>query len=506
MKKQFQIFLILVSIVVNSVYGQTPKSWKYDFGTATGNLSPTSAAGVMSANDGISAHEHALLPAPADGQIARVWTGNSNVSGYTLVNSATIGSGSRLFFKAPASTSTSKFSILNIAGTSVISVGFRLKFQAGTTGDYRFAIGGDASTMDWSTAIPSSGATQFSNNINFNDASTSGLPAILLMHWNVASSNYKLSIREKRSTVSASLDGFKELDATLNPGVSFANGGEYYIQVYANNSATNATYTKINTTTHMGTTYTVAARSSHIWVNGIQLIYSTGNANFKDADNNLAADAALNAFVFLGYNATGNTAQAYLDDFTYANYMADLIALPIQLSAFNALPQNNSIKLNWTTETETNNSHFELLRSNNGISFSSIGTIKGNGTTSATQRYTYVDYKPLPGTSYYQLKQVDFDGNSSLSKMLAVKSLEDQTLFKVVAKPAQQAIELTFYADDHGVSSLRIIDVNGKKMLDKSIAVSKGHNRINVPANFQKGLYVANFKTANAISTVKFMY
>src|SRR5690606_18762441 len=147
-----------------------------NFGTGTGNLSPNSAKGILSANDGEPGHIHSLLPAPADGQIARVWTGNrinnadtaTYMGGFSLANTGTIGSGSRLHFEAAPTSSTHKFSILNIEGTALMSVGFKLKFEAGTDADYRFAIGRDASTMSWITdkengnnltyAMPSAGA------------------------------------------------------------------------------------------------------------------------------------------------------------------------------------------------------------------------------------------------------------------------------------------------------------------------------------------------------------
>lgn len=499
MKKQ----LLLISAV--ALFGfnvNAQKHWKYDFGNQIGNLSPTSAAGIASSDDGVSGHIHAILAAPKDKQIARIWTGNSNVSGFTLVNNATIGSGSRLLFKAPASTSTSKFSLLNIEGTSLMSIGYKIKFQAGTDADYRFVVGRDATTFNWTTA---SGATQFSNNINFNE--NNAQPAILMMQWTYSGGSYKLSIRDKQTvTTPQTVSGFKTLDATLNPNVSFINGGEYYIQIYANNSASSASYVITDPISKVVTNYTIASQASHIWVNGVRLVYNTNNFNFFDAGNNLAAGTALNALVFMGYNATNNDAQVFLDDFTYADYLTDLITLPIQLTDFKAVSQGNSVKLNWATATETNNAHFEVMRSENGKDFKSIATVKGGGNTQTEQLYTYTDQNPLTGTSYYQLKQADFDGTSSLSKIVVVKSLSTKNELNIVAKPSQQVIELAFFGDKAGIATINVLDLSGKKVLQKNINVVKGSQLVKLPFNLPRGLYVGSLKNEGIFTAQKFIF
>ncbi|RWU10791.1 T9SS type A sorting domain-containing protein [Pedobacter chitinilyticus] len=496
MKRQL---LLISALALFGFNVQAQKYWKYDFGTATGNLSPSSAAGIASSNDG--SHVHGTLAAPQDQQIARIWTGNSNVSGFTLVNTGTIGSGSRLLFKTPPTTSTSKFSILNIAGTSVMSIGFKMKFQSGTNADYRFVVGRDASTFNWTTA---SGGTQFSNNINFNEVNPQ--PAILMMHWNLSGGTYQLSVREKLTAGTPAVSGFKTLDPTLNPNISFVNGGEYYVQIYANNNATPATYDKTDAATEITTTYSIAAQASHIWVNGVRLIYDTNNYDFFDVGNNLAAGVALNAFVFLGYNATNNDAQVYLDNFTYANYLTDLVPLPIKLTSFNAVSSGHKVKINWATATETNNSHFEILRSENGSDFNVIATVKGSGNTNTEQLYSYTDQNPLPGNSYYQLRQVDFDGNSSLSKVVVVKTLWEKTALSVIAKPNQQAVEFAFMAENNGVATIKVSDLSGKKVLEQNIKVVKGQQVTQLPFNLPKGLYIGSLQQSGVLSSQKFIF
>jgi hypothetical protein len=99
--------------------------------------------------------------------------------------------------------------------------------------------------------------------------------------------------------------------------------------------------------------------------------------------------------------------------------------LPVELTEFNAVVYNSSVILKWVTASETNNEKFILQKSANGVYFSDIATIHGNGNSIITNYYQYVDKHPIEGISYYRLKQVDFDGVFSVSNILAVSFLPD---------------------------------------------------------------------------------
>jgi lysophospholipase L1-like esterase len=96
--------------------------------------------------------------------------------------------------------------------------------------------------------------------------------------------------------------------------------------------------------------------------------------------------------------------------------------LPVELTRFSArLTPPNDVLLEWETATETDNAYFEVQRSPDGKVFEEIGRVAGAGTTVVAQRYTYTDSAATPGTLYYRLKQVDTDGDSSLSQVVHVQ-------------------------------------------------------------------------------------
>lgn len=81
-------------------------------------------------------------------------------------------------------------------------------------------------------------------------------------------------------------------------------------------------------------------------------------------------------------------------------------------------------KLTWATAKEANNSHFEIERSIDGVNdFAVIGEVQGMGWKDTVTDYAFED-KSLPltgGNIFYRLKQVDFDGKNTYSKVFSLK-------------------------------------------------------------------------------------
>lgn len=99
-----------------------------------------------------------------------------------------------------------------------------------------------------------------------------------------------------------------------------------------------------------------------------------------------------------------------------------LTPLPVELVSFTAQLRNSQVQLNWTTASEKNNRGFEVQRSANGEQFSTVLYKEGRGTTAARTNYEAVDSKPMPGLSYYRLKQIDTDGKVSFTPPVAIKN------------------------------------------------------------------------------------
>ncbi|PTX22859.1 hypothetical protein C8N40_101687 [Pontibacter mucosus] len=109
--------------------------------------------------------------------------------------------------------------------------------------------------------------------------------------------------------------------------------------------------------------------------------------------------------------------------------------LPVELSRFEGKATQSGINLEWETASEINNSHFEVERSADGSAFEKLGSVAGHGNSVATIEYSYLDKHPNPGTNYYRLRQVDFDGKYEYSNVVAVTAPETTQALQVQIVP-----------------------------------------------------------------------
>ena len=116
------------------------------------------------------------------------------------------------------------------------------------------------------------------------------------------------------------------------------------------------------------------------------------------------------------------------------------LPLPIQLMYFTATPSESSVTLEWKTALEFNNDYFNVYRSIDGVTFEKIGKVKGHGTTQTPRTYHLMDRPLLPGTYYYRLEQVDYDGKSESFKIIIVQLYDEVSdkMFTLFPMPVPQ--------------------------------------------------------------------
>ncbi len=91
--------------------------------------------------------------------------------------------------------------------------------------------------------------------------------------------------------------------------------------------------------------------------------------------------------------------------------------LPVTLTSFTAERQNTGVQLGWITAAEQDNAYFAVERSPDGLTFTELGRVAGQGTRATAHSYTWRDERLPAGTTtlHYRLRQVDHDGTSSYS-------------------------------------------------------------------------------------------
>ena len=172
-------------------------------------------------------------------------------------------------------------------------------------------------------------------------------------------------------------------------------------------------------------------------------------------------------------------------------------ALPVTFVSFQGGASNNVIKLNWTTASEVNNSHFDIERSVDGINFTSIDKVNGNGTTELVKEYTTLDKSPIAGINYYRLKQVDYDGQSSYSDIISV-SYDSDDLFTANIYPNPASSEINIHVKKE--TSIVISDINGR--IVKKTIVDAINNNISI-SDLNAGMYMVKIGNQTGTKLVK---
>lgn len=97
------------------------------------------------------------------------------------------------------------------------------------------------------------------------------------------------------------------------------------------------------------------------------------------------------------------------------------ITLPIDLTSFNATPQDDRVVLDWTYENAVDFDKFVVEHSADGKVWAEVATIPllESASRSAGQNIQTIHYDPVRGVNYYRLKLVDIDGTYKYSKIVA---------------------------------------------------------------------------------------
>jgi photosystem II stability/assembly factor-like uncharacterized protein len=183
--------------------------------------------------------------------------------------------------------------------------------------------------------------------------------------------------------------------------------------------------------------------------------------------------------------------------------------LPVELTSFTAQAQYQAVILDWVTATELNNLGFEVQRKVAEGDFATVGFVKGEGTTTNQNEYSYVDKNLVDGKYFYRLKQLDFNGEYDYSKTLEVdvKLLDNFVLEQNYPNPFNPTTTIGYVLQEKTNTKLSLINVIGEEV---AILVNeeqdKGYHKVDLNAsNLPSGVYLYKLQAGNFTETKKLM-
>jgi uncharacterized membrane protein len=180
--------------------------------------------------------------------------------------------------------------------------------------------------------------------------------------------------------------------------------------------------------------------------------------------------------------------------------------VPVELTSFRASANNNVVNLSWNTATELNNSGFEVQRKIENSDWNPIGFIKGNGTTTSNNSYSFTDQNPLVGSNVYRLKQVDFNGTFEYSNEIEVEIVPaEYVLQQNYPNPFNPTTTINFNIPQEDFVNITVFNSLGEKVATLLDGVmNAGSHSLKFDANgFASGLYILKMTSGSFSNTIK---
>jgi hypothetical protein len=186
-------------------------------------------------------------------------------------------------------------------------------------------------------------------------------------------------------------------------------------------------------------------------------------------------------------------------------------ALPITLISFDVKSKaNKSVEVKWSTASEVGNAFFTIERSLNGREFTPIATLQGAGDSEYVIDYRFEDLYPVSGTSYYRLKQTDFNGEYDYSEMKRVIFIPNDQLgatFGIYPNPIKngESLSLTYAISITQEIEIQIVSASGI-LIDRSKRIIRAEEQsVELDASqLKKGLNLIRvIDSKGKITTIK---
>lgn len=234
-------------------------------------------------------------------------------------------------------------------------------------------------------------------------------------------------------------------------------------------------------------------------------------AILKAANPDATIETLLSTFANTGHQITDDR-----NDVTTARIQVDLALqatqLPVDLVAFDATAVDDEVVLQWRTASETNNAGFEIQHKAGG-GFTSVGFVRGHGTTTEAAAYRFSSGGFAPGWHVFRLKQIDFDGTFAYS-------LEQQVFIDIngayhfgapYPNPfnPQTQFTLTLAREQHvSVAVYNLVGARVMMLADEVLSAALPHQFTLDGSALPSGIYIIqatgeHFKSARSVTLMK---
>lgn len=174
--------------------------------------------------------------------------------------------------------------------------------------------------------------------------------------------------------------------------------------------------------------------------------------------------------------------------------------LPVKFIGFTVTSQNNNALIQWSTSEEINANTYEVERSEDGTSWTTIAYVAAIGNSSAVNNYSYTDKNITAKVFYYRVKEVDVDGKTSFTIIKSIKTSTTYTNADIKIASVQNKVLLQFPNEIKGSLTVRFVSMNGQVVDQQAINNPLGQVILNSKVT---GNYVISVTNGQDVNTAK---
>lgn len=255
----------------------------------------------------------------------------------------------------------------------------------------------------------------------------------------------------------------------------------------------------------------VSEQSAHFWK-----ILTTAETRFDNLDTTFVAGKKyikVDGNGLSGLTLDYTCLQCHSDkDVTWAAQYAPnihMLGIPVELTSLIASTNGKEVLLSWSTATELNNKAFEIQRKFGASEFATIGSVKGNGTTTSPNHYRFVDNPTEAGKYSYRLKQVDFDGRFEYSQVVEVEwtSVSTFNLAQNYPNPFNPTTTFKYGIIEKANVRLSVLNLLGEEVavLVNEVKDVGNYSMVLNAVDMPSGVYYYQLKAGNLVETKKML-
>jgi hypothetical protein len=156
---------------------------------------------------------------------------------------------------------------------------------------------------------------------------------------------------------------------------------------------------------------------------------------------------------------------------------APLEALPVTFTSLKAYQQDKNINVEWRVDNERNMKQYEVEKSTDGSSFTTIAVKAAAANNGGSAVYTFADTKPAEGYNYYRIHSIDMNGKATYTNVVKVLVGNIKQEITIYPNPVTDGmIHLQLVNQPQGKYLLRLLNKLGQTIVQKQVTHAGGNS------------------------------